>query len=79
MTARPGSCSTSPSALRAEGITTPIQIAHGQFLADADIPRLRALDVSADISPFIWYPGVIPRRSPRCSASARSTRSRTGR
>jgi predicted amidohydrolase YtcJ len=48
-------------ALRAEGITTPIQIAHGQFLADSDVPRLRALDVSADISPFIWYPGVIPQ------------------
>lgn len=48
-------------ALRAEGITTPIQIAHGQFLADSDIPRLHALDVSADISPFIWYPGVIPQ------------------
>ncbi|MFJ2550693.1 amidohydrolase [Microbacterium sp. NPDC087591] len=48
-------------ALRAEGIATPIQIAHGQFLADSDIPRLHALDVSADISPFIWYPGVIPQ------------------
>ena len=48
-------------ALRGEGVTTPIQIAHGQFLADSDIPRLRALDVSADISPFIWYPGVIPQ------------------
>ncbi|WP_435743418.1 amidohydrolase [Microbacterium sp. PMB16] len=47
--------------LRAEGFTTPIQIAHGQFLAEADIPRLHALDVSADISPFIWYPGVIPQ------------------
>lgn len=48
-------------ALRAEGVATPIQIAHGQFLADSDIPRLHALDVSADISPFIWYPGVIPQ------------------
>ena len=48
-------------ALRTEGVTTPIQIAHGQFLADSDIPRLHALDVSADISPFIWYPGVIPQ------------------
>ncbi len=47
--------------VRAEGFTTPIQIAHGQFLADADIPRLAALDVSADISPFIWFPGVIPQ------------------
>lgn len=47
--------------LRAEGLTTPIQIAHGQFLSHSDIPRLADLDVSADISPFIWYPGVIPQ------------------
>ena len=47
--------------LRADGFTTPIQIAHGQFLADSDIPRLAALDVVADISPFIWFPGVIPQ------------------
>ncbi len=47
--------------VRAEGFTTPVQIAHGQFLAESDIPRLAALDVSADISPFIWYPGVIPQ------------------
>jgi predicted amidohydrolase YtcJ len=46
--------------LRAEGVTTPIQIAHGQFLADEDIPRLAELGVVADISPFIWFPGVIP-------------------
>ncbi|MGN8025149.1 amidohydrolase [Microbacterium sp. 22242] len=46
--------------LRAEGVTTPIQIAHGQFLADSDVPRLAALDVVADISPFLWFPGVIP-------------------
>ncbi|PRB04385.1 amidohydrolase [Microbacterium sp. MYb72] len=45
--------------IRADGFATPIQIAHGQFLAEADIPRLHALDVSADISPFIWFPGVI--------------------
>lgn len=47
--------------LRDEGFTdTPFQIAHGQFLADDDIGRLVDLRVSADISPFIWYPGVIP-------------------
>lgn len=47
--------------VRAEGFTdTPFQIAHGQFLADDDITRLVDLRVSADISPFIWYPGVIP-------------------
>ncbi|MEJ1090912.1 amidohydrolase [Microbacterium istanbulense] len=47
--------------LRGEGVTTPIQIAHGQFLAEDDIPRLRALSVAADISPFIWFPGEIPQ------------------
>ena len=47
--------------IRADGYTTPIQIAHGQFLAVDDIPRLHALEVSADISPFIWFPGVIPQ------------------
>ena len=48
--------------LRAEHFTeTAFQIAHGQFLADSDIERLAALRVAADISPFIWYPGVIPQ------------------
>ncbi|GGA72343.1 amidohydrolase [Pseudoclavibacter endophyticus] len=36
------------------------QIAHGQFLHPDDRPRLAALDVVADISPFLWFPGVIP-------------------
>lgn len=46
--------------LRSEGFETPVQIAHGQFLAEADIPRMAHLGVVADISPFIWFPGVIP-------------------
>ncbi|MBB4930545.1 hypothetical protein F4561_001365 [Lipingzhangella halophila] len=47
--------------LRREGFAdTPFQIAHGQFVAEDDIPRLGDLGVSADISPFLWYPGVIP-------------------
>ncbi|MFT4210304.1 MAG: amidohydrolase [Microbacterium sp.] len=47
--------------LRAEGFAdTAFQIAHGQYLAPADIPRLAELRVTADISPFIWFPGVIP-------------------
>ncbi|QAY58894.1 amidohydrolase [Microbacterium protaetiae] len=46
--------------LRGEGFTDAIfQIAHGQFLSEADIPRLAQLGVVADISPFIWFPGVI--------------------
>lgn len=46
--------------LRSEGVTQRYQIAHGQFIAEADLPRLAALGVSADISPFLWVPGVIP-------------------
>ncbi|QDZ14650.1 amidohydrolase [Humibacter ginsenosidimutans] len=48
--------------LRGEGFTdTRFHIAHGQFLATTDIPRLAELRVTADISPFIWFPGVIPQ------------------
>jgi predicted amidohydrolase YtcJ len=35
------------------------QIAHPGFVAPADIPRFRALNVAADLSPIIWYPGPI--------------------
>lgn len=48
--------------LRGEGFADArFQIAHGQFLASEDIPRLAQLGVAADISPFIWFPGVIPQ------------------
>ena len=46
--------------LRADGVDAPVQIAHGQFLAGDDIERMPRLGVAADISPFIWFPGVIP-------------------
>ncbi|MBX3099175.1 MAG: amidohydrolase [Salinibacterium sp.] len=46
--------------LRTEGVTQRYQIAHGQFISEADVPRLATLGVSADISPFLWVPGVIP-------------------
>lgn len=46
--------------LRGEGNTLQYQVAHGQFISEADLPRLAALGVSADISPFLWVPGVIP-------------------
>ncbi|MET9259553.1 amidohydrolase [Amycolatopsis sp. NPDC004079] len=36
------------------------QIAHGQFVHPDDVPRFAALAIAADISPFIWVPGVIP-------------------
>lgn len=48
--------------LRESGDTaTRVHIAHGQFLSDADLPRLAELDVTADMSPFVWFPGVIPQ------------------
>ncbi|MGH8960820.1 MAG: amidohydrolase [Jatrophihabitantaceae bacterium] len=48
--------------LRGEGYReTRLQIAHGQFVHPDDIARFAQLDVSADISPFIWVPGVIPQ------------------
>ncbi|SDT25131.1 amidohydrolase [Microterricola viridarii] len=47
--------------LRTEGHTdTRYQIAHGQFVAESDLARFAELGVAADISPFIWFPGVIP-------------------
>lgn len=47
-------------AVRADGHTAPrYQIAHGQFIAPEDLPRFAQLDVAADISPFLWFPGVI--------------------
>ncbi len=47
--------------VRAEGFTEArFQVAHGQFVHPDDIPRFAALGVAADISPFLWVPGVIP-------------------
>lgn len=47
--------------LRASGDTaTRVHIAHGQILAESDLPRLSELDVTADMSPFVWFPGIIP-------------------
>lgn len=40
--------------------STRYQIAHGQFVHPDDRQRFVDLDVSADISPFLWFPGVIP-------------------
>lgn len=46
--------------LRGEGFTDTIyQIAHGQFIDPADLPRLGRLGVAAEISPFLFFPGVI--------------------
>ncbi|RLK58485.1 amidohydrolase [Actinokineospora cianjurensis] len=47
--------------LRAEGYdSAKYQVAHGQFVHADDLVRFAELGVSADISPFLWVPGVIP-------------------
>lgn len=47
--------------IREEGLNEPkYHIAHGQFIHPDDIARFAELDVTADISPSLWFPGVIP-------------------
>jgi len=47
--------------LRSEGYDrTRFQIAHGQFVDEEDWTRMRDLQIIAESSPFLWYPGVIP-------------------
>ena len=47
--------------MRADGYRdTRFQVAHGQFIAESDRRRLADLGVSADISPYLWFPGIIP-------------------
>lgn len=46
--------------VRKAGFTEPkYHIAHGQFVHPDDISRFAALNVTADISPALWFPGVI--------------------
>lgn len=46
--------------VRAAGYKEPkYHVAHGQFVQQADLARFAELDVTADISPSLWFPGVI--------------------
>ncbi|MDQ4503492.1 amidohydrolase family protein [Sinomonas sp. ASV322] len=46
--------------IRAAGHTgVRYHIAHGQFVHPDDLARFAELDVTADISPSLWFPGVI--------------------
>lgn len=66
--------------LRAEGFAeTAVQMAHGQFLAPEDIERMARLGVSADISPFLWFPGVIPDALAAVLGTERAERSQPNR
>ena len=45
--------------VRAEHCTLPVQIAHAQLIHPDDVPRFAQLGVTAEISPYLWYPGEI--------------------
>ena len=49
-------------------------IAHGQFVHPDDIPRFAELDVTADISPSLWFPGVISTAIASVLPAARASR-----
>lgn len=62
--------------IRDEGYTRArFQIAHTEFISPRDLPRFSELNVAADASPHIWYPGVvqagnatqIPAKTVECS------------
>ncbi|MGI5127821.1 amidohydrolase [Pseudonocardia sp. CA-107938] len=61
--------------VRASGHTgTRFHIAHGQYVDPADVPRLAELDVVADLSPPLWFPGVIPEAICACVPRERAER-----
>lgn len=53
--------------LRAAGFgQTLVHVAHTAFVHDDDLARFAELGVVAEISPFLWVPGVIPSELLRC-------------
>ncbi|MFJ7214480.1 amidohydrolase [Amycolatopsis sp. NPDC098790] len=63
------------SRVRAAGFTeTRFQVAHGQFVHPDDLPRFAALGVAADVSPFLWVPGVIPDAIAEVLPASRASR-----
>ncbi|KIA60907.1 amidohydrolase [Nocardia vulneris] len=61
--------------IRAAGYTdTIVQLAHGEYIADTDLPRLAELKVVADLSPPLWFPGVIFEAHCHCLPRERANR-----
>ncbi|EHM02693.1 amidohydrolase family protein [Acetobacteraceae bacterium AT-5844] len=50
------------------------QIAHGQFIREQDIPRLRKLNVLADMNPPLWFPNSASLTHERVVGKARYAR-----
>lgn len=62
-------------AVRARGYDdVRYQVAHGQFVSPQDVPRFAELDVTADVSPALWYPGVIAEALAAVLGPERGTR-----
>lgn len=53
---------------------TVVQIAHGEYIADDDLPRMATLGIIADLSPPLWFPGVILEAICRCVPRDRARR-----
>ncbi|MFE9577252.1 amidohydrolase [Nocardia sp. NPDC006044] len=53
---------------------TIVQLAHGEYIAEADLPRVAALKVVADLSPPLWFPGVIFEAHCHCIPRDRAIR-----
>ena len=51
------------------------QIAHAGYLHDDDIARFKELNIAADLSPMLWFPGVIVEQLNSVLSPARVTRS----
>lgn len=63
------------AAVRAAGHAgTRFHIAHGQYVDPVDVPRLAELDVVADLSPPLWFPGVIVEAICACIPRERAER-----
>ncbi|MFI6166247.1 amidohydrolase [Nocardia sp. NPDC051052] len=53
---------------------TIVQLAHGEYIAAADLPRVAELNVVADLSPPLWFPGVIFEAHCHCLPRDRAIR-----
>ncbi len=54
---------------------TKFHVAHGEFIAPDDLPRFASLGVVADLSPALWFPGVINEANTSCLSRDRAERS----
>lgn len=60
-------------ARRVNGATGPIhQIAHAGYVAESDVVRFKDLNVAAELSPTVWYPGPVLEATIKVIGEARA-------